>query len=260
MVKKIIETCTDIVKEVAKDVYVDGLQPVTKQAGKALGTIGELANTVLLPVKIANAYLGYKASEFISDLENKTKDIPKEKLIEPSLRISGPILEGLKYTDTPELREMFLNLLASAMNVDTEANTHPSFVETIKQLSTLDAKIFSQMFSLKQANCVGLQLEKPETTTYYINAFPIFFVEELSLMADPFLISSSIQNLLRLGLINHYDVGLESYNYNKVQEHPYVKNRINLYEAKLNEKVKLTISKGSLFINDYGKNFAHVCL
>ncbi len=45
------------------------------------------------------------------------------------------------YLVIAQLREMFANLLASAMNSDVSNDVHPSFVEIIKQLSPDEAKI-----------------------------------------------------------------------------------------------------------------------
>lgn len=258
--KKVIDTCADVVKELAKDVYVDGLQPATKQIGKALETVVGLANTILLPVKIANYTLSYKASEFILELENKIKNIPTEKLIEPPLRISGPVLEGLKYTDTPEIRNMFLNLLSSAMNSDTETNVHPSFVEIIKQLSPLDAKIFNEFAESYHFACAEIQLIIGNTHNMLTQAFPTFFVEDLHLIADPFLVSSSIQNLIRLGLINWTDQSLFGYDYDKLSTTPYIKEKAQNYSNTEGKAMKLRIVGSLLVLNDYGTNFKNVCL
>jgi hypothetical protein len=257
--KEIIETGLEVVKDLAKDIYTDGAQPATRQVGKALETVCGLANTILLPIEYANRFFGYKLEEFISDLKNKTKKIPEEKLIEPSLRISGPVLEGLKYTDTPELREMFLNLLSSAMNIDTEAKTHPSFVETIKQLSSLDAKVFDKLVKLNQVACTFLKIMINDTNQCYTDAFPTFFVEELHSLADPFLISSSIKNLIRLGLIEHHDKTINGYDYDKFRSVPYVMERLELF-ANFSEKINLVIDGQAIGLNDYGKSFAQMCL
>ena len=40
---------------------------------------------------------------------------------------------------------------------------------------------------------------------------------------DPFLISASIENLCRLGLLVHYDNGISTENYDVLKDHWYVK-------------------------------------
>lgn len=55
--------------------------------------------------------------------------------------IAGPTLEALRYTyDETELREMYENLLASAMDTRIVNQAVPSFVDAIKQMSPLDGK------------------------------------------------------------------------------------------------------------------------
>lgn len=249
-----------VVKELAKDVYKDGFQPATKQVGEALNTLTGLANTVLLPVKLANAYFGYKASEFLTDLENKAKDIPADKLQEPPLMIAGPVLEGLKYNDNQDLREMFLNLLAASMNSDTADNAHPSYVETIKQLSPLDAKIFREIYLVNQFACAKLELKIRNQDQVFRYAFPTYFVNELYQFADPFLVSSTLQNIIRLGLINHFsDKGILGYDYEKIRTNKYVKDRIELFNQSRRD-TELFINIGVIIVNNYGDNFAKICL
>ena len=89
----------------------------------------------------------YKLEAFEQDLKKKIKNIPAENLQEPPLMIAGPVLEALKYTyDEDYLREMYENLLASAMDNRNTNNAHPSFVDAIKQMSPLDARIYAFFF------------------------------------------------------------------------------------------------------------------
>lgn len=43
--------------------------------------------------------------------------------------------------DSEELRNMYANLLAKAMNVDEKDKVHPAFVELIKQMAPREALI-----------------------------------------------------------------------------------------------------------------------
>ena len=79
--------------------------------------------------------------DYVSKIQNKTQEIPEEFLQEPKLNIVGPALEASKYyIDSEILREMFANLISSSVDSRKSSKTHPSFVEIIKQLSSLDAK------------------------------------------------------------------------------------------------------------------------
>jgi len=66
-----------------------------------------------------------------------------EKIVTPDPSIAGSIIEALKLTVEKEsLRELYSNLLAKSMNIDTAQNAHPAFVEILKQLTSDEAKIY----------------------------------------------------------------------------------------------------------------------
>ena len=175
------ELVKEVSKELVKDVYNDGIKNSVVEAGEILeSVVGLFNNIVFYPVKKANIYYKNKLENFKNDLENRMKDIPKDKLTEPDLMIAGPALEALKYTyDKEELRNMFLNLLASSMNKDNRDDTHPGYVEIIKQLTPLDAKVFKIIHAKGQVGCVHPILRIDNSIKVYINAYPNYLVEEI---------------------------------------------------------------------------------
>ncbi len=127
--------------KISKEVVPETVEQVD---GILATVIGWFNQVILHPVKKANLTYKYKLESFENDLKNKIIQIPVEKQCEPKLYMAGPILEALRYTiDEKELREMYLNLLASSMDIDKAA--HPSFANTISLMSPLDAKILEQI-------------------------------------------------------------------------------------------------------------------
>jgi len=125
---KISDTLS-VVKEIKETVPL----AVSEVDGALSIMMGWFKNVVLYPVRQANLSYKYKYEHFENELRAKYNEIPDDKKCDPKLMISGPTLEALKYTfDEKELREMFLNLLASSMNADKSEIAHPSFVEVIK--------------------------------------------------------------------------------------------------------------------------------
>lgn len=60
----------------------------------------------------------------------------------PPAHIAGPAIEALRFAnEQDELKELYANLLAGAMNSATINHVHPSFVEIIKQLSPEEASL-----------------------------------------------------------------------------------------------------------------------
>lgn len=252
----------EVVKERSKDIYNDGLKPATQEGGEALqAVVGLFNNVVLYPIKKANITFKYKLSQFEDDMKLRINKIPKEKLIEPPLTISGPTFESLKYTcDTKELREMYLNLLCSSMNIDTVEFSHPSYVDIIKQMSPLDANVFNKIVK-KNDNIPCARVTIGFENKFYVDAMPKIFVPELLDSYNPSLISSSIENLCRLGLITHYENGITAFNYDEFKEHYYVISQFEKYkDFDTEHELKVVVEGETLRINDFGKNFAKVCL
>lgn len=262
-----LEITKEVAKIVAKDVYNDGLKGTATQAGEIVESIvGLFNNVVFYPVKKANALFKYKLEDFKNDLENRLNALPENKIVEPDLMIAGPALESLKYTyDKEELRNMYLNLLISSMNTDTKDKAHPSYVEIIKQLTPLDAKVFKRLNEVGQVACAHAILKIDNTNKVYSSAYPNYLVEELLDLGDEFDLSTSISNLIRLGLIHHEDNGINGYDYEKFKNfNIIIKNKQlldDINHAKRNEiTTSINIQQQVIMQNNFGERFADTCL
>lgn len=262
MIAVVTEATAEALKERSKEIYDDGLKPATREAGEALQTIVGLFNNVILyPVKKANITFKYKLEEFEQDLRTKVDKIPNEKIIEPPLTIAGPTLEALKYTfDTKELREMYINLLATSMNIETVTLSHPAYVDIIKQMTPLDAVIFEKASKIRQIPCARISFVFG--SNMYSSAMPRLFIPDLLDTEDPFLVSSAVQNLCRLGVITHLDTSVvEEYNYDVFKEHSFVTNQYEVFKKITTEgELIIRMNKEVILINDFGRNFAKACL
>jgi hypothetical protein len=251
----------DIIKS-ASDAAQDNLPATMQQTDGALSTVvGFFNNVVLYPVKKANLTFRYKLEAFEDDLKEKTKHIPPENLQIPPTMIAGPTLEALRYTyDEAELREMYENLLASAMDNRIVAFAHPSYVDTIKQMSPLDARVLSKISKVGQCPAAKIVLITDKKVTQYIaRALPELYVPVISEIDDPFLISQSLINLSRLGVIDIFDSGITSYDYKSLLKNDYILSRKELFDKK-ESGLKLHLFERGIRINDYGDDFCRVCL
>src|SRR5690606_29157112 len=98
------------------------------------------------------------AERFTADLSEKTRTIPLESVVEPKASVAGPALQGLAFThEEPVLKDLYLNLLASAMDGRTSSHVHPSFVEIIKQLDGAEAKLLKSALGEKGLPIVQLE-------------------------------------------------------------------------------------------------------
>lgn len=233
------------------------------EADGALSTvIGFFNNVVFYPVKKANLTFKYKLEDFEDDLKKKIQHIPEENLQVPPTMIAGPVLESLRYTyDEGELREMYENLLASAMDNRIVSQTHPSFVDAIKQMSVTDAQVIKKIAEINDnISCSEVIFKIKETTNIYKDAMPNYLVDELLDIGDPFIISASLINLQRLGIIKITEMGLQAVDYNLMKKHPYVLAREALYKQNGKYDFEISVSGHAIVLNNYGKQFVKTCL
>ena len=140
------KTGVEILGEVIK---LAGDDPNVKKAGGELGktalTITRTINNALLPLAAVNFAFEkarkYFAERFDQDLQEKAANIPPEDLIEPKASVAGPALQGLAFAHEEEgLKNLFLELLAGAMDKRKADVVHPAFVEIVKQLEAEEAR------------------------------------------------------------------------------------------------------------------------
>src|SRR5690606_2606127 len=144
-VKTTIDAVTGLVKAVP--VYQDTLQPAAKQIGQSLETVTKTVNIALAPIKAL--VWGYeKIEEFITTrVSEKLKNVPEENITTPKPEVAGPAVEALRYSGhNPNLRELYANLLANAMDKSTIHLAHPDFDEILKNI-TSDEAILLQAFA-----------------------------------------------------------------------------------------------------------------
>jgi len=134
------------VTEAVKQGYKDALQPAAKQIGKSLETVFQLFNVGLAPFRAA-AWSGEQLEEYVkNEIAPKLAYRPPENIVPPDTHIAVPTVIALTYTyEQDELREMYANLLANAMDCDTKDDIHPSFVEVIRQLTPTEAQLLSML-------------------------------------------------------------------------------------------------------------------
>ena len=148
-------------------------------------------------------------SETISE---KMSGVNPENVIEPEPYIAVPALQGISYCmDNDELRNLYANLLATAMQKDKKESVLPAFTEIIKQMSPTDAILMKNIKPQKLYPLADARYQ--DKTPSLFATLPIFkpfttgsdvFQNLSSLLCDQYTpenIAISIENLARLGLI-----------------------------------------------------------
>jgi hypothetical protein len=251
-IKTIVEATSELLKAVP--VYQDALQPAAKEIGKALGTVGGIINVALAP--LAAVVYGYDSikDKLKQRLEKKMSDIPPDKIIKPPLQVVGPLLQKYVFVyESEDLSEMFINLLACAMNSEQTKNAHPSFVSIISEIST-------ERF-LPKLDIVA-KVKTTENQEGYLPMYSNFtLLGEKAELQNPELTPSYLSNLER-HMIIRCSTGMlqDSYTYERVytplEEHAFVK---KMKELVLPNKV-IEVRKGTIEITDFGKLFISAVL
>ncbi|WP_343734513.1 DUF4393 domain-containing protein [Acidovorax sp.] len=257
-----VAAVSDLVKAAADS-------PAGKAAAQNLGqtavTVTKLVNNVLLPVAAVNyacdRFREYFQNKFAGDLAEKTANIPPEHVIEPKASVAGPALQGLAFAhEEPQLKDLFLELLASAMDSRRAATAHPAFVEILKQLTSEEARLlrgpigeqgvipFAQIHAINRGTDTTIPVYNHVTFTKWLDG-TVYDIETLPAMVD---------NWIRLGLVEvQYEVsvadrdGVDPYRW--LKKHPHYAQA----EARVLEKgLDIDVVHGYMRTTDFGQQFA----
>ena len=191
--------------DIAKD------SPDAREAGANLAaaakTVTALVKHSLLPIAALNFGMekaaAYFREKFANDVEGKTRHIPAESVVEPKASIAGPILQGLAFShDEDKLKELYLELLASAMDKRRTGGAHPAFVEVIRQLSAEEIQALTAFLASDGSTPIAEIRERSEGSSY---ATRIRFLLDLTKGegGEPVVLPSLamwVDNWVRLGL------------------------------------------------------------
>lgn len=189
------------------------------------------------------------------DILQNVSTIPPENVQEPSIKVLGPAIEASRYyIEEKELRDMFAKLIASSLDDRKNNELHSSFVEIIKQLDVLDAKIvkhLSQMNYHPASPIPAMKMIVKSDGSYKV-IFPlIYFIEPYQSIND---CAPSLYNLERLGIIQ-IENGVYAADETLYTE---IKNN-TLVQHTLKNHPEITLEKMSFSITPFGKNFISIC-
>lgn len=257
--------------KIAEKAYDDILSNPGKRTGEALGTIINVGNTLLWPIKWANERTRIYFENNLRKYEQKLNNIDEAKIIEVPTEISMPILERFTYVSNEEISEAFINLLTTASNIDTIQFAHPSFIQIIDRLSPDEAliiKYFSEKDGVPYLSLACYAIEENEGEkgkTPKLNRSQYYNLEEngnnickhIQLNFDTN-IKLYLDNLISLGIIkcvNRYYTSLDE-ELNELQKEIIDKHKE--YFQKLPEKLQKNaekIDKGMYELTEFGKLF-----
>ncbi len=246
-------------KEVAKEAYCDTVQPLAKQVGRTLETGGLVVNALISPVRNYVYNIQAREKQLEQEVSAKLEGIPAERLIEQApLHIVVPAIQAWSYSiDCDELRNLYANLLANAMLRDKQSGIHPGFIEVIRQMHPLEAKIFEVLAAddvqpLGEIRGILNNGQDWLSITKHIVAMKInnevHYPNALHWL-----------NLERLGLIN-LDYGKRIAEEGAYEELEKFTNNDDIKKTAQEKNLKLVLYPGTVELTAFGKGFANICL
>lgn len=197
-----IKAVTGLVEKVP--LYEDALQPLAKETGKALGTVGKTVNAALMPIR-GLVWGMEQIEEFVqTKVTKKLENVPPENIQTPDPAVAGPAIESLRFTGHKEsLSDLYANLLATSMDSTTAKTAHPGFVEIIRNLSGDEAKILSHLVKVRVIPLVDIRMESTDRKKGGNVVGPyISTVGHDSGCEHQDMVGTYLKNLERLGLID----------------------------------------------------------
>jgi len=189
--------------ELMKLVYGDLLQPGVRNVGKALATVLDSANTLLLPLRLVNektdALFKHHMEEFRKSLEGK----PPIEIVEIPAEIGIPILERFTYVSDETCSELFHNLLSASAQKNSANKAHPSFIAVIDQMCPDEAKMLKELAYGKPSYIPHVSAEfRFKPTGAFSDMFgKLTGLERRISLQFPENVALYFENLIKLGLL-----------------------------------------------------------
>jgi hypothetical protein len=118
--------------KVVNKLYDDALSEPIKESGKFLTDAAKTFRLFLAPLQL----IAVAQDRLAAFCERVRQRVPKDRQVEAAPSVAIPILLSLRHMeDDNPLTELFLNLLARAIDKERIGEAHPAFVRIIEQLS-----------------------------------------------------------------------------------------------------------------------------
>jgi hypothetical protein len=261
-----LKAAKDGIALIGEVIKAAGDSPQVKEAASNLGqtavTLTKAINNVLVPLAAINFAFdkarAYFSGKFQQDIAEKAQAIPQEHIVEPKASIAGPTLQGLAFAhEELNLKEMYLNLLATAMDGRISSSAHPAFVEIIKQLDSEDARLVRVVLQSPTAIPIVQIHRKLKAGGYIVLVQHLLDLKntETDQSAEDPSLPAMVDNWIRLGLVEvTYDKHLSDVAlYSWVEQRPEF---VRLKQAPQADEATIQYQKGFLKRTELGIRFA----
>ncbi len=249
--------------KILSDIYQDTFSPGAKELGISLKQLTSVLKLITLPMGMVGISCDVLLKKYQDFLISSFKKVPEDKLISPDLTIATPLLQNVQNVfDKESLCNLYSNLLATAANKEKYQFGHPSFVNIIAQLDKIDVLILEKFKEDARIPYMKIDLYLVESKRPAHLMFPYTYLEDYKDQYEP--ISSSLQNLERLGLIYGDDpiIPIKFNNiFDEIYNAPAVSHFIEITNSLKNDDKKMHpfIDRGCYKLTELGKRFFSAC-
>lgn len=254
-----LEVSTGKELKTVPELYDDGLKSAVQESGKTLALLPRVINAALAPVRIWVAQKEYNVAETEKLLAKKLEKVGVENVVSPEAYVAVPALQAISYSmNSEELRDLYANLLSSAMTKDRKWTVHPSYVEVIKQITPDEAKLLKSLVNKEDVfPLVDVRLITPEKS-YLVKVRNFTNIAE-GVCEFPANIFAYLDNLTRLKILEiPSGVRITDDNeYKPLEANPVIQ---NLIKSKVPDGFEWEIEHKEFNITEYGHNFIDTCV
>jgi hypothetical protein len=253
------ELVKEVVTQTAGKTYDDVAHPAAKATGQLISFIPRTIQVWLGKWEKWIINGEYSIEETKKLLEKKLANVAEDKITEPESYVAVPAIQQLSYSlDSEDLREMYANLLASSMNIETKTSVHPAFVDIIKQLCPDEAKLLKYLSDKEDQPLIDIHLIQSKNREYSISLQNFTSIAD-GICENSLKISFYLDNLARLKLLDISDDRslADDSEYKPLENHPLVKQIMNV---QLPEGKSYEIKRHSFKLTAFAFDFIKVCL
>lgn len=188
-----------IPEDTKKEIYQDGVKPAMVETGKTLSLVPRVVKNALAKVEMWCINREFMVKEFEQELQRKLESKNAENIVDADPSIFIPSAQAISYNwEKEDIKRLYLNLMASDMDITKKENVHPSFSEVIKQMDSNDVKIFTKIYSKIVVPLYVLQKNEEKGTTPILD---YLLTSDFYVNISENKVIKSLNNLERLKLI-----------------------------------------------------------
>lgn len=151
----------ETIGKVAAEIYSDVAKPAARQVGVAVETIFKVG---LSPVAMLDWGFEHSKDWLKAKVEKRLNSTPSEFRCSPPNNIAVSAITSISMSsDSPELRNLYAELLLKAMDSRSQSMVHPSYINLISQLSPQEALLF---ISFNKVGSINLLQERNAYSSY----------------------------------------------------------------------------------------------